>query len=460
MPWVPSSRRRLQVTQRLCDTSAKVRTTGELRANVIRSRTILLFVLATIPVVHSQIGGDPAGYPSDARSPFPGRGSGGQKQAGRPTASSEIPVTFTGKLAKLDNKTIVVDLSDSRTLEFRRTNHTKFYKNAKKVDATEFKTGDEVFVEALEDQLGWLTAIAVTWQSASQSRVQTPATSLASVVAPPANDSEDPGPPLLKRGRPPNRATPKAARESQPAAEVRQIQEDAVDSYLEKTRAVSESFLEKLPNYLCTQYVTRYGSASRPVDWKAIDIVSANVAYENGKERYSSVSVNGRPIYKAMEEVGGSWSTGEFGTMLQDVLSPATAAKFHYSRNSLIRGKTVRVYDFEVLSENSHWRVGVGSQSIYPAYRGALWIDPTSGYVLRIEMQAQRLPQGFPSELVESAVDFDTVQLGGKQFLLPVHAENLSCQRASLSCVRNAIDFRNYHLYEAESNITFDTPKQ
>jgi hypothetical protein len=52
------------------------------------------------------------------------------------------------------------------------------------------------------------------------------------------------------------------------------------------------------------------------------------------------------------------------------------------------------------------------------------------------------------------------VRLGGtQQFLLPVHAETLSCQRGSSFCSRNAIDFRNYHKYTGESTVEFGNVK-
>jgi hypothetical protein len=70
-------------------------------------------------------------------------------------------------------------------------------------------------------------------------------------------------------------------------------------------------------------------------------------------------------------------------------------------------------------------------------------------------MQADNIPQDFPSDSVQMAVDYDSVPLGTNKFLLPVHAENLSCQRGSSVCSKNAIDFRNYHKYSGESTITF-----
>ena len=114
-----------------------------------------------------------------------------------------------------------------------------------------------------------------------------------------------------------------------------------------------------------------------------------------------------------------------------------------------------RVYDFSVERENSHWSIMVASQMVRPAYRGSVWIDKESSRVLRIEMQSRNMPEEFPMDKAESATDYEYIRIGPQQFLLPVHAEVLSCQRGTSICSRNAIDFRNYHKYAGESNITF-----
>jgi hypothetical protein len=181
------------------------------------------------------------------------------------------------------------------------------------------------------------------------------------------------------------------------------------------------------------------------------------VVYEKGRERYQNLQINGKAVKaKRMEELPGSWSTGEFGTVLIDILSPATAADFRYRRESRTGGRVAFVYDFNVDHDHSHWHIQVGSQSVLPAYKGSMWIDKESGRVLRIEMQAYRVPEEFPHDKIESAVDYDYVRIAGGQFLLPVHAENLSCERGTNVCSHNVIDFRNYHKYTGEANITFE----
>ena len=53
-------------------------------------------------------------------------------------------------------------------------------------------------------------------------------------------------------------------------------------------------------------------------------------------------------------------------------------------------------------------------------------------------------------------LDPDRRRLGEREFLLPVHAETLTCVRGTSNCSRNVIDFRNYRKYSGESTITFD----
>ncbi len=327
---------------------------------------------------------------------------------------------------------------------------------------------------------------------------------------PPAKpDAEDPGPPKLKRGKPadPSRehatepppetatkAPPNAAERPTEVAAARVpppivdrpatspaetvappgpsrapgAEEDTLpagrrftDPLIRKAADAALDFTEKLPSYVCQEMMSRYQSESHPVNWQPLDVVTANVVYDNGKEDYRDLAINGKPQKKGMEELSGAWSTGEFGTVLIDLFSPATAADFRFSRDSRSSGLSAKVYDFTVARENSHWTVHMASQTYSPAYRGSVWIDPQTARVLRIEMQAYGFPESFPTDHVESATDYSYVRLGdARQYLLPVHAETLSCQRGSNLCSRNAIDFRNYHKYTGESTITFEKPKE
>jgi hypothetical protein len=194
---------------------------------------------------------------------------------------------------------------------------------------------------------------------------------------------------------------------------------------------------------------------SRSAGWQALDVVTAKVVYEDGKEDYREITVGGKRTNKSMLELGGSTSTGEFASTLHSLFSPASQAQFKFFRSTTVGRSPAAIYDFKVLLPNSDWFVKIGGQSLRPAYSGSVWIDRSTAQVRRIEMQADNIPQDFPLDSVQWAVDYDEVRLGTASFLLPTHAENLSCQRGSTICTKNAVDFRDYHKYSGESTITF-----
>jgi len=219
----------------------------------------------------------------------------------------------------------------------------------------------------------------------------------------------------------------------------------APENLLERARAAALGFMKTLPSYVCQEVMARYQSETAHASWQPLDVVSTNVVYENGKEDYRDVAIDGRRVNKKIEEIAGSWSTGEFGTVLIDLFSPATAADFAAKGESRSAGIVAKLYDFSVKRENSHWEIHMGSQRFQPPYKGSVWIDPQTGRALRVEMQAFGFPGTFPADHVESATDYQYTLLGdGKQYLLPVHAETLSCRRGTYHCSRNAIDFRGY----------------
>ena len=309
--------------------------------------------------------------------------------------------------------------------------------------------------------------------------------SRASASAPP----DDSGPPVLARGR--SAARP-SSNDSQPviadarpsirAEEVNGVTRVPTDPAVDDSRSASAnglrlpqtgdpvidmareeafSFSETLPNYVVKQFTTRFQSEqtrSRSTSWRALDTVTADVVYQDGKESYKNILVNGRTPREAPEK-SGSWSSGEFASTLQDIMSPYTNADFHGKRSTTIVNRAAFRYDFSVEQPNSHWHVETSGQSYLPEYTGTIWIDKENYRVLRIELSARNMPRTFPLDQVESSVDYDYVLIGDGKYLLPVHSEALSCARGGSDCSRNVIEFRNYKKFSADTSITFDPDK-
>jgi hypothetical protein len=225
---------------------------------------------------------------------------------------------------------------------------------------------------------------------------------------------------------------------------------------VERARAAAASFAAKLPNYICQQSTTRYNSSGPPLKWVKQDVVSAALVYENGKEDYRDIAIDGKPqAGMKMIDVRGNTSTGEFATVLLDVLHVSTGAVFKLRSKPTVAG-TDAVYDFQVPQARSHWSIMTTRGVVTPGYRGAIWVDPETSRVMRLEWEAVNLPPDFMLDSMQTSIDYDYVELGAERFLMAKHSEAVLCYRGSTSCARNVIDWKEYHLYQSESKIIFD----
>jgi len=230
------------------------------------------------------------------------------------------------------------------------------------------------------------------------------------------------------------------------------------DPIITKAREAALAYSATLPNYLVQQMTTRYQSDHPKSGWDALDVVSADLTYQDGHESYKNIKIGNKSTNKSMEEIPGTRSTGEFSTLLEELFEPG-ATKFRSGGLDTIHNRSAYVYSFEVTRELSRWRIEAPSELYYPATKGSVWIDKETSRVLRIEQQGKGMPALFPFDTIEASVDYDFVRLGTSgPYLLPVESEVLSCQRGASICSRNKIEFRNYRKFGAQTSITFDKP--
>lgn len=353
--------------------------------------------------------------------------------AGRIPHEASITHRLSGVILKLDAESFDLEASDTRILLIRITRTTE--------KPAELKTGDGVDV-VVQDKDGLSKALSI---KANPKIARTIGSNEQSVVELEERRTT-PLPTILVR---PGRQAASQASSAPPAAA------DLRRGLVEQASVVTSTFLRELPNYVCQESVSRDVSETRKPNWNVVDMLSAEVVFENGKEIYRDVLINGKPSKKSPEE-SGAWSAGEFGTILGELFAPATAAEFRYVEDGIIEHQPASIYDFKVDRRHSSWRIESPGQYILPPYEGSVWIDPRSAHALRIEMQAKSIPKAFPRLSVETFVDYDYISLGASEkFLLPVRAKVLSCSRGSNQCERNIIEFRDYHKFVSESTVEF-----
>jgi hypothetical protein len=230
------------------------------------------------------------------------------------------------------------------------------------------------------------------------------------------------------------------------------------DQIIADARTASENFTAGLPNYLADQVTRRYYSNSWPASWKIIDEVTCEVAYVDGKEDYRKIMIDGQPAAAPIQSTG-SWSTGEFGTTLEGLMSAMTNAEFHRRGDDRIAGRSAVVFNFTVAQAKSHWVIVSPDERRFNApYEGSVWIDKETHRVLRIEQHTTSMPNDFPYSKAESNLEYAFARIDQRNYLLPALSDNMACMRGSGTCTKNSITFRNYRKFTVESTMKVNAP--
>ena len=415
------------------------------------------------PPGHFPGGNDPHNTPQG------GNPRGGQNPHTDSRRPPEQPsTTYHGVVRKVEGPQLELELEDTRFLIIDFSIATS--------KPADLRVGDGAAIAATEDKDGRFHAETIQFDRdiakvinendqiaiETEGRTAPPPTILVRPNS--SGDDDDAAPPKLKHGKPPEHhsdpipeesSTERGASATKGASATRRDSLGPHMALVEKARDVAATFLENLPNYIVQESATRYASETRTPSWNVVDLVTAEVVFDDHHETYRNVQINGKATKKAPEE-SGAWSTGEFGTVLGSIFSSYSDAEFKFAQDDTIAHRPASVFDFKVQRLRSNWRIWTPGQYILPAYRGSFWIDKETGEVLRIEQQAREIPEKFPEVSIETAVDYESIRLGtAEKFLLPVHAEVLSCWRGSNDCERNVIEFRNYHKFTGESTIEF-----
>ncbi|MEO8594681.1 MAG: hypothetical protein ABI759_15290 [Candidatus Solibacter sp.] len=238
---------------------------------------------------------------------------------------------------------------------------------------------------------------------------------------------------------------------------------------MDEVREYALNYSKSLPNFLSTQVVRRYQAGSpgsryaaryTEPSWQQVDLLTLRLSYFDQKEEYKLILHNNTPTTQDYRSVGGATSTGEFGSLLRDVFEPKTHAHFEWDGWARLRDQLVMAFHYNVEQRYSQWGIEYERKDhIVPAYSGRVLIDKDTHVVLRITLNADDLPAGFPVKMATTILDYDYTDISGNKFLLPLKSETQMSADGILS--RNDTEFRLYRKYSAEAEIKYDiTPDE
>jgi hypothetical protein len=234
---------------------------------------------------------------------------------------------------------------------------------------------------------------------------------------------------------------------------------------LEKKRVLEQvtqnalSYVESLPNFICTQVTRRHIDPTGTETWRSDGTIQEHLSYVDHHEDYKVTMVDNRPVEGLdHDKVGGNRSSGEFGSMLEDIFDPSSNARFEWERWATLRGRRMHVFSYQILKPYSKYSIrdDQSGQTVVPGYHGLIYADRDSMRVMRITMECDDIPVSFPVQQAVEILDYDLATISGEKFLLPLKADLRF--RAARALVWNEIEFHLYRKFTADAAITFGGP--
>ena len=170
---------------------------------------------------------------------------------------------------------------------------------------------------------------------------------------------------------------------------------------------------------------------------------------------------------------------GEFGPVLKTVLGDSFKGSVVWNRwETGEAGALLAVFRFSVPKPASHYLVdfccyqkskedpGLYTFHDMPAYHGELHVDPATGAIYRITLQAE-LTDADPVMISSMAVLYGRVNIGGKDYICPVRGIAISeVHNLVMELIDgvgpekhiNEVRFSDYHKFASTARILTDSP--
>ena len=233
---------------------------------------------------------------------------------------------------------------------------------------------------------------------------------------------------------------------------------------LEQVRRQVLDLASQLPDFVVGQKIYRYFGVRKTGPWFALDDLELELTYETGKgEQTRLVKHNGKATSEAYSKLHGALSFGVFSSVLAPLFKTAAKTEFALMEHKRFHGHDAVIYSFSVAQSNSRLSIGVNGsgQSIYVAYGGRIWVDPSAKQVMRIEEASEVLPESSKANYEQVTVEYGWARVGAEKLMLPVSAEIVLGERRAHGddYFRSVIKFSNYHKFGGEIRLAPAPPQ-
>lgn len=225
---------------------------------------------------------------------------------------------------------------------------------------------------------------------------------------------------------------------------------------LARIRLANELLYSDLQNFVCNERMDRYKGPLNGAEERRIDTITSKVSFENGVEHYTDIRQNER-LRSGITSLSGAWSEGEFGTLLRQTQLLLESQAVLFRMNTEINGTPATLYRFEVSEQDSPWELEIESKTYHVPFRADVWVSLSTGQIVKIERTSTAIPLETGISELRWSVSLETVELNGRNWLLPNTGEYEVLYEESHRREWNVLSFTGYHRYGSQVALSFDT---
>ncbi len=268
---------------------------------------------------------------------------------------------------------------------------------------------------------------------------------------------------------------------------------------LEAARDYVSETLARLPNLLATRTINLYDDTPHAIKqggWPTRlglhQVGTSRAEISVLREREDQPPTQGSAVWQSKI---GLVSGGEFGTTLGMIFADSAKGDVHWSNWERSSTGLLAVFAYSVPAPVSHFEVitsfqreenveafsaptgergvsgiatrpNVSSTNVAvvhtrPAYHGAIWLDPATGTIHRITMEAD-MKKDLPFRRAAILVEYGPIEIAGARFICPVRSLALSESLPNTQSLSddaatewlNEILFTDYHRFASSARIT------
>ncbi|MCU1236412.1 MAG: hypothetical protein JWP63_4379, partial [Candidatus Solibacter sp.] len=150
----------------------------------------------------------------------------------------------------------------------------------------------------------------------------------------------------------------------------------------------------------------------------------------------------------------GPIATGSFGGFLIAVFE-SDVKKFNFERALQVPGTTLLEYSFQVAQADSHYNIKYDATSwMYVAYSGSFQLNAETADLVNMKLATGEMPPATHICLTTTNLDFERVQIGSGQFLLPKSVGQRFVY-PDAGETENTTSLANCREFRGESTLTF-----